>query len=560
MKKKRIFTSLLLSVLFLFVGAIKAGAITYEAPEGYYDPITYTYDLSDKDAPSSIVLYPGDTLKILRETPSSSTSQYTIGIVPHPDYATETSKYYTDAVHTSESNSITYESIKIKGDYPVVVYIGGYGCGAIDSTTLTNEEWRKRATGFQIEQLPYYYLDFSYSMVEGWEFIQGEDTNPTKIYLPRTGDTTVIPLKSPVKEGCKFKNWQVNSMSAYNPNGLDVSYLRYNSTLNGATPIFISSTYSNGADHYYGTVKLDANEGTIEDLSSKIYEIEFDNLSAFVLSNYVPVRKGYTFAGWYSNSDLTTKVNALSELSSTFFGSETYANRKTTLYAKWVVKENVTTYKLNVNTGTGFKTNPEGTITVEENDNATIVITVTNGYKLKSVKLDGVEKISTLIDGNKLVLNNITNNHNIVITSEKIVHPYMDNTEDQTYIVDKNTELTVRLNADYSLFSTNGKVYIDGKLVDASKYTSRSGSTIITFNNDYLSTLTNGTHILNVAFNDGTNTSTTFIITNSQVKETQQIVSTKTVDNIASSIIMIGLSIMFIAGYVLFLNKKKKYN
>ena len=69
---------------------------------------------------------------------------------------------------------------------------------------------------------------------------------------------------------------------------------------------------------------------------------------------------------------------------------------------------------------------------------------------------------------------------------------------------------TFRINADYSLFENGGKVYVDDKLVDSSNYTSKSGSTIITFTKTYMSSLGNGTHTLKVVFNNGGVATTTF--------------------------------------------------
>ena len=72
--------------------------------------------------------------------------------------------------------------------------------------------------------------------------------------------------------------------------------------------------------------------------------------------------------------------------------------------------------------------------------------------------------------------------------------------------------LTFRFDVDYSKFESNGKVYVDGKLVASSNYTSKSGSTIIVFNKAYVKKLANGKHTLTVDFGDGT-ASTDFTIT-----------------------------------------------
>ena len=56
----------------------------------------------------------------------------------------------------------------------------------------------------------------------------------------------------------------------------------------------------------------------------------------------------------------------------------------------------------------------------------------------------------------------------------------------QTYIINKSSGATFRINADYSLFEDDGKVYVNNILLDIDNYTSKSGSTIITLNDTYL--------------------------------------------------------------------------
>ena len=83
----------------------------------------------------------------------------------------------------------------------------------------------------------------------------------------------------------------------------------------------------------------------------------------------------------------------------------------------------------------------------------------------------------------------------------------------QTYVIGKNDKMKFRIDADYNLFENGGKVYIDGVLVEHSNYTSESGSTIITFNKDYVSNLSIGKHILKVVFNNIGEATTNFTIT-----------------------------------------------
>ena len=128
-------------------------------------------------------------------------------------------------------------------------------------------------------------------------------------------------------------------------------------------------------------------------------------------------------------------------------------------------------------------------------------------------------------------------------------YEYMDNTENQTYTINKDDVLTFRINADYSLFENGGKVYVDGK--EIKEYTSKSGSTIITLKKDYLNTLSAGKHTLKVTFNDDAYAETTFNIAETTTN------NPLTGDNIMLYISMLGLSVLTLAGIGIYIKRKK---
>ena len=155
---------------------------------------------------------------------------------------------------------------------------------------------------------------------------------------------------------------------------------------------------------------------------------------------------------------------------------------------------------------TGATVDPDGTVTVSYGDNKNFTITANSGYKLIKVLVNGTEKT---LDGNTLKLKNITSNMKIKVVVEKIEYKVIEGAE-QTYTITEDTEARFKIDADYSLF--NNKVYVDNVLVDSSNYTSKSGSTIIVLNKDYVDTLAVGEHTLKVAFADGGEAETTFTI------------------------------------------------
>ena len=154
----------------------------------------------------------------------------------------------------------------------------------------------------------------------------------------------------------------------------------------------------------------------------------------------------------------------------------------------------------------GATVDPSGVVTVNYGDNKDFTITANTGYKLVKVLVNDVEKT---LDGNTLKLKNITSNMKIKVVVEKIEYKVIEGAE-QTYTIKEDTEARFRIDADYSLF--NNKVYVDNVLVDSSNYTSKSGSTIIVLNKDYVDTLAVGEHTLKVAFTDGGEAETTFTI------------------------------------------------
>ena len=120
--------------------------------------------------------------------------------------------------------------------------------------------------------------------------------------------------------------------------------------------------------------------------------------------------------------------------------------------------------------------------------------------------------------------------------------------ENQNYTINKDNELAFRIDAEYSLFD---KVFIDNELVDANNYTSKEGSTIITFNKEYINNFSVGEHTLKVVFNDGEAT-TKFSV----LKEEIENPSTK--DNFEKYVITGIVSIVGLIGCTLILKNKEE--
>ena len=169
---------------------------------------------------------------------------------------------------------------------------------------------------------------------------------------------------------------------------------------------------------------------------------------------------------------------------------------------------------------------------------------------LEEIKLEK-EILANYTDEEKglsLILNNIGTY--LIYDDITIDYKYLDNTENQTYNIKDNGNLIIRIDAQYSKFID---VYMDDVLVDSKNYTSKEGSTIITFNQDYLQTLSVGTHNIKVNFTDG-EANTTLNITNVNLTNTESI---QTGDSIIFYIITAVIGFIGISGSILYLKKKR---
>ena len=130
----------------------------------------------------------------------------------------------------------------------------------------------------------------------------------------------------------------------------------------------------------------------------------------------------------------------------------------------------------------------------------------------------------------------------------------------QIYTIDESKNAIFRIDADFSLF--DGKVYIDGTLIDAKNYKAESGSTVITLNKEYVDTLSVGEHAIKVEFSDGGSATTKFEVKAKQVntEKTEDITNPQTGDNIGTYIILSIISVLGIAATVVINNKKKREN
>ena len=217
-----------------------------------------------------------------------------------------------------------------------------------------------------------------------------------------------------------------------------------------------------------------------------------------------------------------------------------------------VVTYKVIEYTIIINDVENAIIDPSGIIKVDYNSNKEFTIKAEQGYKLVSVKVNGVERISDIND-DILTLENILADAEVVIIVQKNVYEVVEGAN-QKYTITKDNEARFKIDADYTKFENGGKVYVDDVLVDPSNYTSESGSTIITLKKEFANQLSVGEHTLKVEFTDGEST-TMFTIAKITTEE-----NPKTGDNIGFYILTGIISTLGLAGTGIYIYRRKQTN
>ena len=471
-----------------------------------------------------------------------------------------TSSYATILEEITSGTKVVYQKIKITSDLPVqLLPAGAGGTGYSTASNSLRQTWSDRLYYLYIGQFSSASVPITYDLDGGTYY--GSKTTPTNAYVTSVGYSFNLPI--PYKEGMAFTGWKSSNALISIDSTKKIATVKgvsswatrtQDGSISVRSGITLTAEYTSLSENDV-TLTLNANGGTIGGYATRIYNTTIATpyegvLSNFGISNYIPVKTNYTFDGWFLDSALTQKVNSDSDVS--------YARSdltKKTLYAKWTpVVVQPTTYTITINSGTGFTVTPASPITVNENENKEITITASNGYRLKSVKVDNVEKTLPLTN-NKLTLTNITKNMAVVVVAEKIVYKFDTDSKNQTYTIGTNTGLSLRV--EDTTIDNFDKVYVNGVLLDQKHYEVKTGSIIVTLKDSYLKTLKKGTYNFKITTKDGGQALSSFVIANNSVKNVE---NPKTGDGIMNSILLGSISIIGILSCGLFLNKKKKYN
>ena len=223
------------------------------------------------------------------------------------------------------------------------------------------------------------------------------------------------------------------------------------------------------------------------------------------------------------------------------------------------------TYKMirfDVSTTSGTNGTITGGSTVNYNADYTITLTPDTGYEIDTLSVNGVDVKSSVTD-NKLVLENILEDKVVKVTYKNSTYKFISGM-DQEFDDD---DLVFKTDGPLSIVD---KVYVNDEELDSDNYTLKSGSTIITILKDYLTTLSDATYNLKITYTNGSEATTTFVVkakdtaaanttpatnttTNTQTTNTSS--NPNTADTIMISVIIGLISVLGLAGVVVFLRK-----
>ena len=216
--------------------------------------------------------------------------------------------------------------------------VGTEGCGHVGHGPVRS----MYGGGFSEFYVTFYepYYNINYEGVENY-FTEEELADlPDRYYIQREEQQIVLP--NPVRPGYHFKNWRNNG-------GDTIIGLGETKTVkDGKT--FITFDFENGLRYGAGdknlapiftrgcTVTFNPNGGALKDGEKAIREIDLksvENGQFFDIGGVIPVREGYTFAGWYTSPDCTDESRIANTASDEWINAYDMQ-----VYAKW--EKNVT--------------------------------------------------------------------------------------------------------------------------------------------------------------------------------------------------------------------------
>ena len=208
-----------------------------------------------------------------------------------------------------------------------------------------------------------------------------------------------------------------------------------------------------------------------------------------------PVVEGYTFGGWFTEAECINQYDFTTPVYSSFV-----------LYAKLVPASYIIAF--DANGGSGYMNNLMCTYDVALQLTGNTFTKTNCRFASWNTSADGS---GTSYD-NLAQVTNLSSTEGTTVTLYAQWRPLYEVIEGEAAKVKKGSEtaLTFRCDGDYANFTG---LKVDGKTLTSAAYTSWSGSTYVSLNSAFLSTLSLGEHTLTFVYNNGS-CDTTFELVN----------------------------------------------
>lgn len=260
---------------------------------------------------------------------------------------------------------------------------------------------------------------------------------PEKIY---TDSVIILKDVSFTKHGYSFVGWKIS------PDSQGIAYYSGHEYVMGADSEY--TLYAEWSLDTY-TVNYELNQGKIDTTNPVSYNVHSETI---VLKE--PTRSGYTFKGWYTDSNFTNKIESI----------KTGSTGNLNLYAKWSANANTLRFDANGGKGTmtsitvntdevislplnvftrsgytfiGWKSVPDENIGAEYQNGSMYVMGERNEYTLYAVWSKNTYRITYELDGG---INDTLNPSTYTVTNEIVLQNPIRNGYKFEYWVDANNE------------------------------------------------------------------------------------------------------------------------
>ncbi len=171
--------------------------------------------------------------------------------------------------------------------------------------------------------------------------------------------------------------------------------------------------------------------------------------------------------------------------------------------------EEIPSYTISAVADENGSISPEGDVVVAEGGNQTFTFTPDEGYRVADVLVDGAS-VGAM---NSYMMENVMSDHTIAVTFEvdAVVYSYtIVSGGDQSMVVGSDSLEPIVIDGDFMKFLG---VQVDDEELAPENYSAESGSTIVSFSEDYLKSLAVGQHNIKFMYENDAMVMTTLTVT-----------------------------------------------